>query len=214
MTAFKCRLESAEMGKENKKSETRKINFKSKPRSEKVDKDLVFIGDSIIKHVKLNLVNPDKTNELCCIPGADISRIEQEIIKADEKYNMKKLALHVGSNEIPINDPEKVAHKLVNLIKATKKQMPDTELYFSAILPKISSSYNPGINYINQFLYNSSKTDNFTFVQHPQFSRNGIINFDNYARVEVQSNRAIHLSKGGVARLACNIRYAIKDKDR
>ena len=96
------------------------------------------------------------------------------------------------------------------LIKDIKRQMPDTKLFVSAVLPKFDSKLNPGINCINLKLFNNSVNLNYYFIQHPQFCRNGQFELNLFAKSEVQQKKPLHLSKGGVARLACNIRYAVK----
>ena len=189
--------------------EKQAINFLKIDKNSKAKKDLVIIGDSIVKHINMDLVNPGKDNQLFCFKGGNVKTIRKEIIDIDAKLSIKSLVLHVGSNFIPADSPDLVAAQILDLVKEIQIQMPSTKIYISAILPKINADYNPGINFINSTLYNESLKKGFVFIQHNKFSRNGVIDFRLYVKREVEAERPIHLSYGGVARLACDIKYAI-----
>ena len=190
------------------KRKLKPIQFKQ-ANENKIEKDLVLIGDSLIKHVNLDLVNPGKNNELCCFRGATVDTIRKEIIDIDAKFSIKTLVLHVGSNCIPSDLPLSVTAQILDLVDQITVQMPNTKLLVSAILPKINAGYNPGINQINTELCNASLTGNFAVVQHKHFSRDGLINFGYYVNREVENEKPIHLNYGGVARLGCDIKYAL-----
>ena len=186
------------------------VPFDKKPRRNKVNKDLVFVGDSIIKHVNMNLLNKDKENELCCFPGANVLKIRNELVNIESKFNIKRLVLHMGTNCIPKDTTDVVASKLLHVIKEIRLHMPETKLYVSAILPKITKDYNPGINAINLQLYRESIKMGFFLIQHPQFSQNSILSLDLFVSREVLNKRPLHLNHRGVATLACNIKYALR----
>ena len=67
------------------------IPFKTIKNSEKTTKDMVIVGDSIVKYLKLDLMNPGKENKLFCFPGANIQRIRNELVEIDSQYAIKNL---------------------------------------------------------------------------------------------------------------------------
>ena len=171
---------------------------------EKEDVDVVLIGDSIIRHVDLDRVNPNQTNKKFCQPGGKIENANESLKDAYKKYNMKRLIICTGTNHIPKEDPATVSEKIINMVRNAKINMPDTKIFVSGILPKYGNSYAPGINYINRKINAASKIYKFDFIYNLQFQENGKQNTYFFAQDK------LHLSKKGVARLAMNFKYRLK----
>ena len=83
----------------------------------------------------------------------------------------------------------------------------------SAVLPKINENYLPGIKKINELLYEAQKFLDFKLIEHPFFVSNGTIDKSLFAKVEVENNRPIHLSKRGVIQFASDIKTVLKARN-
>ena len=169
---------------------------------EKEELDLVICGDSIVKSIQPDLINPGKDNKLICLPGGKISHIRKAVIELSKSHTVKHLVLHVASNDTSSDPPAVVIRNMRSLIKEIKHNMPTTTLHISAVLPKINSSWLRGLNEINKGLYESEIEMGYCFIQHPKFASQGHIDDSLY------SGDAIHLNKRGVAQLAIDIKYS------
>ena len=163
--------------------------------------DLVVCGDSIVKYLDVDQINPDKPNKLVCLPGGRIHDIRNAVVDLAKTHSVNHLVLHVATNNTPSESPKEVIEKMHRLIKEIKTNMPSTSLYISAVLPKTCSNWLPGINQINLGLCRSQIAMNYVFIQHPRFASQGRINENLF------SGDAIHLNRRGVAQLAIDIKY-------
>ena len=188
------------------------LPFKDVPIVNKSEKDVVFVGDSIIRHVDMKRMTGSDNCEKDCNPGFDVIQIRNRMVEIDSNFTAKKLILHVGTNAIPDVPAHTVLKQTLKLIHDIRNQMPSTHLFVSAILPKIKSDFNPGINFINYKLFMAASKHNYTFIQHPQFSQNGKLDFKLFAPTEVANKKPIHLSWKGVGTFATNIKRAIKPR--
>jgi hypothetical protein len=59
------------------------------------------------------------------------------------------MVIHVGGNHIPHEDPNTVITKIKDMLTQIISIMPETKIYYSLILPRISENYISGINEIN-----------------------------------------------------------------
>ena len=130
--------------------------------------------------------------------------------KIENKFTAKNIILHAGTNDIPAEDPETVFSKLMHLVEDIKLRMPDSKLFVSAILPKISPAFNDGINHINFRLFEASQVMGFDFIQHNAFCQNSIFAENLYSRHELEKGRPTHLSFKGVAVFATNLKAALR----
>ena len=162
--------------------------------------DFVCLGDSLIKWLPVEEINPGHSNKKVCLPGAKIANIRDALDELNNDYNIKNLYLQVGSNEIPDKTPFEVARELTAFLTEIKLYMPDTKLYVSTIIPKIDSSYLPGINEINYLLCGSCNTLGIVLIQHQAFGNRGVINHKLYAYDQ------IHLNRIGIKYLANDIK--------
>ena len=170
----------------------------------KEKKDVIIIGDSIIRHLDTDKINPGKQNTLECLPGAKIGHVRNKLVQINDKYDCQSLILHFGSNNIPDDTPEVVYRKILATVEDTRKAMPNTKIFVSAILPKLGNKFNKGINYVNQKLFDISIRKGFYYIHNHNFCANGIIDRKLYSKDN------IHLSYSGVARLGTNIKYMLK----
>ena len=202
-------MESTERSDDTLESEFHPDDWNTEP--EQQEADLLLIGDSIIRHIHVDRLNANGTvNEMICLPGKKTEDIKLSLKNAVRKSNYKNVIIHCSSNNIPDEPPIKVANDLIMLARTVRENMPTTNCFVSAVLPKICPGYLPGINEINQLVCDASSKYGFKFIQHPQFSSGGILNTLLYAKRELVNSRPIHLSFKGVAQLAQNCRAHIK----
>ena len=134
------------------------------------------------------------------MPGAKIVDVRNALIDLHDKYTIHNLYLQVGSNEIPEKDPYAVAGELSKFLAEIRLYLPHTKLFVSAVLPKIDSSYLPGINDINYLLCSACNYLGIVFVQHQTFCIQGRIRFDMFAFDQ------IHMNRHGIAQLENDIK--------
>ena len=152
----------------------------------------------------VNRINPgSKNNKLVCKPGATIMDIRSSLKELEGQYEIKKLFLNIGSNEIPQNEPFEVARRLSSLLAEINVHMPFTNVYVSAVLPKLGPMYIPGINDVNYMVCNTCEMLDMVFVSHPAFCRRGIINFD------LLAGDSIHLNRRGIRQLENEIKELV-----
>ena len=150
--------------------------------------DLLVIGDSNVRFLKTDEINPGKSSKIDCTGGGKLHHIRENLIKQHEAYDIRNAVIHVGSNHIPTDRPIDVARKLESFLKAVKLAMPNTFLHFSAILPKLSNSYLPGINYVNEHIFNVCRSLHIAFIQYPGFAQNGLTNPSLFGRDRIHTN--------------------------
>ena len=176
----------------------------SKQIHEKKEVDVCLIGDSIIRHVDLDRINPGKHNLKICKPGGTVENAHNDIKSAFHNNKIKRLIICTGTNLIPKQKPVFVLKELITLIEDVRFNMPDTQIFISSILPKHGTTYASGINYVNRKLNEASKFYNFDFIFNLQFQSEGKQNSTMFAQDQ------LHLSKRGVAQLAMNFKYRLK----
>ena len=166
--------------------------------------DFALCGDSVIKWIDIDSINPGGVNKKVCLPGARLDRIRESVLNLHSNYDIKRLAIHGGTNLIPDEAPIQVALQIIEFLGEVKSLMPTTELFFSAILPKINDSFSPGINEINYLVFNACKTLGIKFIQHSRFSRHGCIQVSLYTLADL-----IHLNRRGVQQLLYDIKSSL-----
>jgi hypothetical protein len=67
---------------------------------EKVHKDILLIGDSIIKHIDTKKIS-NKQTDLVCMPGARCDDILNKLAVLLKNTEYDRILLHVGTNSIP-----------------------------------------------------------------------------------------------------------------
>ena len=124
-----------------------------------------------------------------CMSGAKVKDVKERL-KEIENYNIKNLIIHVGGNNIPMDSPDILSEKIIDLLLYAKKVMHSTKVYFSAIIPRCEDNYLPGINYVNRKIRHFCDNNAIFFIPHYQFySNNGGINYDLLIKDKVHPTR-------------------------
>ena len=178
------------------------VDIEPEPRKEVVD--FALCGDSLIKWVPTEEIISAGNNKRVCLKGAKIKKIRQAVLNLHEEYDIKSLAIHGGSNSVPEDTPIQIAYEIIDFLSELKMLMPSTDIYFSAILPKIDDSFTPGMNEINQLVYSACAILGITFVQHRRFSNRGCMNDSLYTHSDL-----IHLNRRGVKQFTYDIKSSL-----
>ena len=164
-------------------------------------REILLIGDSIIRDVNPLDVFPDKASVHCCMPGKGIDEITNQVEVSTNEYSFKNIVIHAGTNDIksPDQDPTQVIMDICYMLKNTKLKNPNSKVYHSALLPKYGPHFNKIINDINTAVFSAQKIFEFTFIQHSCFSQYGHIDLSLYRLSELKrkSPAPVHLSSKG-----------------
>lgn len=150
--------------------------------------DMLLIGDSNVRFLDANAINPGKVNKIDCTGGASITDIRTNLIDLNNKFDIEKAVIHVGGNHIPREEPHDLADNLISLLKAAKAGMPNTKLFFSAMFPRCRDSFLPGINMVNELVYEACGALDIGFIQHPRLARYGFTNYRLFGRDRIHLN--------------------------
>ena len=163
----------------------------------------MIIGDSIVKHIKVNLLCPDEECLLICKPGARINLIRYELTKLATEYDVEHLFIVVGANHSTEHSALMVS-KIKSLLTGAKDLFIDSKIHYSGYLPKYNESFLPFVNDVNNRLKRFCHAIGVDLVYNSQFIVNGAINWSLMAR------DGLHLSRKGVGQLASNFKYPIR----
>ena len=165
--------------------------------------DLLVISDSICHHLDVDLINPGGKNKLICRPGAKIEDLRNVLISFESGYKIEKLIVNVITNHIPDETPSEIARGMLEFTEDIKRNMPETTLFVSLVLPKYSSSWLKGINCLNKHICDASRRDGFHIIQHPYFAGMGSIN------EALLAWDKIHLSRMGIKQLGVDFKSCL-----
>ena len=138
---------------------------------EKESLELLVIGSSITKYIdagKIERRSPENAITEC-MSGAKVEDVNCKIKEYSLRYNIKKIVIHVGGNNILNDNPKTLTEKIVDMLKEVRKIMPTTKIFYSAIIPRWNNNYLPGINWINSNIRAFCAENRIRFVPHYQF---------------------------------------------
>ena len=168
-------------------------------------RDLVIVGDSLVKHIDVDRVNQGGCNELFSHPGAKIDKILAEVKNCLKKFDMEEILLCVGTNHIRkknSEDPDAVIAKLMGMVEQIRWNAPNTRVYLTGILPKFNDSFTPTINHINDSLFNLQNTYGFKYISTRKFFKDGCMDTSLFTKRD-----QVHLNYRGVAKLATSFMF-------
>ena len=151
---------------------------------------LLIIGDSIVRFIDAKKITNHRNSETISISGGKIENIPERINELASKYDIENIIFHIGTNHIPRENPDDVTLKLINLLEETQRKLPNTQLHFSAILPKFKKIFFEGINYINRRIFDFANYRNIKFIQHNLFAMNHEINRELFKKDNIHPSRA------------------------
>ena len=117
-------------------------------------------------------------------------------------HDVAHCVVHVGSNHAPEEPPHVVTLKITSLLKELRKNLPNTSIHFSAILPKHDIEneidFTPGINFINWRVRQYATKIGYSFIGHPKFH--------DQSNSRLICRDGLHPSYSGVTQMAMDIR--------
>lgn len=167
----------------------------------KSERDLLVIGDSLIRHLDESALNPGGDTTINCIPGGRPNDVAEEFRKIAKTEKYKRIIVHIGSNMIPRYTPSFCANKIIECMDIVKKLAPDSQVAYSCVLPKIGNHLLPGINFVNEKVVGSSRFGpprrKFGFIQHEPFFCDSTGHVD----AGLFGRDGLHLSTRGISAL-------------
>ena len=170
--------------------------------------DTVIAGDSVVKHWDVQEFAGDK-NKLICLPGARAEKVVSAVKDLASDTDIKNLVVHFGTNNIfhkSKQSPLDIANEIEESLKQLKRDLPNSKIHFSAILPKIDMSFTRSIEFINWKTWQLCKKLGLGFIEHPTFVQRGDLNQRLFSPSEWKDWRPIHPSHEGVRMLQTNIK--------
>jgi lysophospholipase L1-like esterase len=174
------------------------------PRPTKYDKQkqtVAILGDSMIKHMnKKRLQNGLSHNiKLKTFPGATAADMAH-YVKPALMAKPDVVILHVGTNDIKNNSPEKVVQSICNLGKGIRKQQNKIDLILSSIITRNDDpSLATKVTKCNKLLNDLCIEQNW-----------GLVDNSNIDKYQLNSY-CLHLNTKGSASLAKNIKNYLKN---
>lgn len=173
---------------------------------EKTEHDLLVIGDSLVRNVNGEAINPGGDTTIECIPGARPENVAETFRQLSKTKSFKRVIVHVGSNLIPRYSPAYVADKITDCLDVVKNLSPSSRLAFSSVLPKIGNHLNPGINVVNSRVVASGRSGpsrcRYGSADHSLF----FVNNQGQVNPNLFLRDGIHLSNEGVKNFENSLR--------
>lgn len=103
---------------------------------------VLIIGDSIVRHVNCGLTRGK--SQVCCLPGARVSNIAQQIPSILNKHqNIETIIVHAGVNDIRLRQSEVLKEHFITLVNCIKDKSQKTRIIISGPLPTYKRGCEP-----------------------------------------------------------------------
>jgi hypothetical protein len=112
-------------------------------------------------------------------------------------------------NNIPHQVPCEISRELTDHLERLQLELPETNISFSTILPKIGAKFNHGINYINTVMDEVCYDLGVGYIQHSAFCERGQLTKKLFSPSEWKEDRPVHPSHEGVKVMMMNIRLEL-----
>lgn len=174
-------------------------------------RELLVVGDSIVADVQHQKIFPGKTTSHSSLPGAGCEKVKKYLEESTSNYFYKNIVVHAGTCDIKSTktSPTEVRDKILDLLKNTKLNNPNSNVFFSALIPKYGPHFNPLINQINRMVFNVQSLFGFRMIFHSRFSQFGNIDYSLYRLNEVKRKNPVHLSTKGSSFFTQDIKSCI-----
>ena len=110
--------------------------------------ELVIFEDSITKRIDPSFIAKfDKSLAL----GSKVRGVYEQMRNFRENHQEAAVAniiIHIGTNHLPRSHPSDITAKISKLLLHATKELPNTSIYFSAILPKFNNTFFEMINHV------------------------------------------------------------------
>ena len=160
-------------------------------------KEIIIVGDSMIKHVNGREVSRDNSVKIRCHPGATTDDII-DYVRPTARKKPDMIIIHTGTNDIQnkVNTLQKV-RKVITTIKEIDVNN-EIQIAFSSVIHRNDQDFEEEIKEINRKLENLCKGKGIKFINNTNIDGSCL-------------NRSkLHLNKSGTALLVKNFSQALK----
>lgn len=177
---------------------------------ETTKRDLLIIGDSLVRNLEANNINPGGDTQIECIGGARPVDIVDKFRAMCKTEEYKRVIVHVGTNLVPKFSRANVADKITESLELIRQLSPKSRVAFSRLLPKEGDHLLPGINEINGRVMRGGETGHFrsryTSICHREFfaGRTSRVN------ARLLKKDGVHLSELGDRALENSIKHGLR----
>ena len=161
------------------------------------EKEIIIVGDSMIKHVNGCEVSRDNSVKIRCHPGATTDDII-DYVRPTARKKPDMIIIHTGTNDIQnkVNTLEKVRKVITTITEIDVNN--EIQITFSSVIHRNDQDFEEEIKEINRKLENLCKGKGIKFIN----------NTNIYGSCLNRSK--LHLNKSGTALLVKNFSQALK----
>ena len=123
----------------------------------KIEQDLLLIGDSLLRDLDANILNPGGDTTITCLPGARPRDVVKKFKQMTMTHRYKRVVVHVGSNLIPKFARDSCSSRITECMESIRELAPDSQIAYSSVLPKNGDHLLQGINQVNFNVIRSGK---------------------------------------------------------
>lgn len=164
----------------------------------KNEHDLLIIGDSLVRELDAQSINPGGDTIIECLPGARPDELTERFREMSKTDSFRRVIVHGGTNLVPKFSPTLVADKITRCLEMIRELSPNSQIAFSSLLPKEGVHLLNGINEVNYNVFRSGLCGHFKtrygFVNHRDFFLNNM----GHVNGALFKNDSLHLSDHGV----------------
>ena len=159
--------------------------------------DVVVIGDSITRNIIGKKLSRNQNVNAFSFSGATIDDMV-DFAKPVIKRKPKKIILHVGTNNLKMDQPKKIKNKVAGLVDSIKAEHPSIDVAVSSIIFRSDDqSLNSKIDEVNRRLSSFCQSKNWVFINNSNIKEDSL------------NRSGLNLNWKGAYRLASNFREYI-----
>ena len=112
----------------------------------KVEHDHLVLGDSLLRNLNPEAINPGGDTTIECVPGARPDGLIDKFNEIGKTTSYKRIIVHAVTNIAPNFSRAIFAYKIIETLENVRKLSPHSKLAFSPVLPKEGDHIIDGIN--------------------------------------------------------------------
>lgn len=192
---------SAASSEQTRKSKQSKATSNSASNKAQDKKNVVILGDSMIKSVQGWKMSKAKRVISRCFPGSTVKDMVH-YVKPTLERNPDELIIHVGTNDLVSKDAETVIKEMTNLASQVRSQCSNTKITFSSIIARNDEKVcDSKVQKVNDMMKQSAIKNNWSFIDNSNITKDCL------------NQGGLHLNKKGSGKLIMNLITYIKSID-
>ena len=177
--------------------------------AEKTTRDLLIIGDSLLRNLDTNNINPGGDTQVECIGGARPVDVVDKFRAMCKTEEFKRVVVHVGTNLIPKYSRAGVADKITECLELIRQLSPKSKVAFSRLLPKEGDHLLAGINEVNGLVRRGGESGHFRSRYATICHRDFFAGRTSRVNARLFKKDGIHLSELGDRALECSLKRGL-----